>query len=614
MISWLKGKAQGDEAFHVLRNGIFAPGLGVARTPFNGRNSEYMGEDPILAGTLAARWIRAMREATPGEPVMAAVKHYVGNDQEIDQGASSSNIDARTLHEIYELEFAVANEGKPAGVMTSYNQVNGIYAGENPITLNQDLFGEIGFQGYTVSDNYATRSTAPSLNAGLDQESGAPIYFSPTNLHAALAAGTITTQQIYNAAFRVVRSFIANGVFDNPLPATASTNSSTPEHLDIALKMAEEGTVLLKNDNILPITAKGKKIAVIGPTASNVATNGVSAQTVCTASAGLVVSCPTPAAPLDAITARAAELGDTVIFDNGSDPAVSASIAAAADITIVFGYNTEGEHYDLPNLNLFNNGDALIEAVAAANPKTIVIVETGSALLMPWIDQVQGVFEAWYPGVQQGPAIAALLFGDVNPSGKLPVTFPKQLADLPTGVPPNAQYPGLVDGSTTRPAGNSDIRQVSYSEGLFTGYRWYDTQGIAPLFPFGFGLSYTSFAYSHLKMEIDKRDHNIRRISVAFQVTNVGNRAGCEIAQVYLGLPAGIGEPPKRLVGWSRVDLRAGETRYVTVTIRAESPAHPLSYWDLAQSQWVIADGTYRLYVGASSADLRLSDNFKVKN
>ena len=497
--------------------------------------------------------------------------------------------------------------------MTSYNQVNGVWASENPITINQDLYGEIGFQGFTVTDASGIHSTAPSLNAGLDQES--PLnYFTPANLHAALTTGTITTQQIYNAAFRVVRSYVANGLFDNPLPATASTNVATPEHLEIALKMAEEGTVLLKNNHFLPINVKGQRIAVIGPTASGVATNGVSAHTVCTASAGRVVDCPTFAAPLDTITARAARLGDTVIFDKGSDPTTAASTAAAADIAIVFGYNIEGEGSDLPNLSLFGNGDALIEAVAAANPKTIVIVETGSAILMPWIDQVQGVFEAWYPGVQQGPAIAALLFGDVNPSGKLPVSFSKQLTDLPTGVPPNAQYPGLVDGNTTRPAGNRDIRQVTYSEGLFTGYRWYDSQGIAPLFPFGFGLSYTSFSYSHLKTDIDKRDRNIRRISVTFQVTNVGDRTGTEIAQVYLGLPAGIGEPPKRLVGWSRVDLRARESRAITVTIRADSVEHPLSYWDVVQNQWMIADGTYRLYVGASSANLRLSDNFKVKN
>jgi beta-glucosidase len=386
MISWLKGKAQGDEAFRTLHNGVLGPGLDIARTPFNGRNSEYMGEDPSLSGTLAQYWIRAMREATPGEPVEAVIKHFVGNDQETDRPYSSSNIDARTLHEINELEFAIANKGKPGGVMTSYNQVNGVWASENPITITQDLYGEIGFQGFTVTDAHGIHSTSPSLNAGLDQEFGAPYYFTPTNLHAALTTGTITTQQIYNAAFRVVRSYIANGLFDNPLPATASANVSTSEHQEIALKMAEEGAVLLKNDNILPITAQGKKIAVIGPTASSVATNGVSAQTVCTASAGLVVSRPTPAAPLDAITTRAAELGDTVIFDNGSDPTAAASTAAAADIAIVFGYNIEGEGSDLPNLNLFGNGDALIEAVAAANPKTIVIVETGSAILMSWID------------------------------------------------------------------------------------------------------------------------------------------------------------------------------------------------------------------------------------
>jgi beta-glucosidase len=258
-ISWLKGKAQGDEAFRTLHNGVLGPGLDIARTPFNGRNSEYMGEDPFLAGTLAKHWILAMREATPGEPVAAVMKHFVGNDQETDRARSSSNIDSRTLHEINELEFAIANEGRPGGVMTSENQVNGVWASENPVTISPDLYVEIGFQGFTVTDAAGIHSTGPSLNAGLAQEFGAPYYFTPANLHAALATGTITPQQMYNAAFRVVRSYIANGLFDNPLPPTASTNVSTPEHLGIALKMAEEGTVLLKNNNILPIRIKGSK-------------------------------------------------------------------------------------------------------------------------------------------------------------------------------------------------------------------------------------------------------------------------------------------------------------------------------------------------------------------
>lgn len=631
-LSYAKGQAMADEAWNKRRNVILAPGLASGRTPLSGRNSEYMGEDPLLGGILAGTEIRGIQEGNPGAPVVAVLKHYVGNEQELDRGQSSSNVDERTLHEIYNLPFEIAiKEGDPGGIMCAYNQVNGVYSCENPTILNDYLKNEIGFDGFVVSDFRGVHSTAPSLVGGLDQELNRPIFFTPDLLNAALAAGEITEAQIDEAAFRVVRAHIAAGLFDYLLPPEAAENVSTPENQAVALKIAEEGTVLLKNqDGILPLGERGRPdkgkdrdkhnsgrghgsdremtIAVIGPTASNTPTDGVSASTVCSAvfpfppPGGPFVDCPSPVAPLDVITARAAQDGSTVTFDNGSDLASAAATAAEADIAIVFGYYTMGEFNDRPNLSLDNNGDALILAVAAANPNTIVVLETGSAVLMPWLEDVKAVLQAWYPGVQQGTAIAKLLWGDVNPSGKLPMTFPKSEADTPTAGS-EAQYPGIVD--------DDGIRQVDYTEGLFVGYRWYDNEGIEPLFPFGYGLSYTTFEYSHLQVTPRKVQAD-KEIRVHFRVANTGSVAGTEIAQVYLSLPAGLGEPPKRLVGWARVTLEPGKHENVKVRIDPTSSAHPLSYWDTSADSWTTAAGDYTFYVGSSSRDLPLSDTVKV--
>ena len=478
--SYLKGQAMGDEAFNEDRSGILGPGIDLARTPYGGRNAEFMGEDPLLAGTMAAQDIKGIQQGNPAEPVEAVLKHFVENDQELDRQLSSSNVDDRTLHEEEGRAFEIAiTQSQPAGVMCSYNQVNSVYACENPNTLTDYLKNQIGFRGFVVSDFGAVHSTAPSLNAGLDQELNRPNFYSPTNLQAALTAGTITEAQIDEAAYRVARAAIAVGLFDHPMPATPAANASTAAHLALARQMAEEGSVLLKNDgSALPLTGKGLKIAVIGPTASATATNGVSAKTVCTSIGEPSAACsnnPGFVAPLDAITSRATQDGNTVTFDNGSSLTSAAATASAADVSIVFGYYTEGEGADRTSINLDNGGDALISAVSAANPNTIVVLETGSAVLMPWLSQVKSVLEAWYPGVQQGPALAALLFGDADPSGHLPVTFPQSTADLPTAGSA-AQYPGVfANGSTVRPATGPASGRSTTPSGLSR-----DTAGTTP--------------------------------------------------------------------------------------------------------------------------------------
>ncbi|MFD5752508.1 glycoside hydrolase family 3 C-terminal domain-containing protein [Streptomyces sp. NPDC127033] len=594
-----KGAAQGDEAFRTGRNVVLGPGVASGRTPQSGRTPEYFGEDSLLSGTLAAAHINGLQKGDPDQPVMAVLKHYVANEQEDAREWSSSNLDERTLREVYDLPFEVAlDKSEPGGIMCSYNQVNGIYACENPL-LNENLKRQLGFDGYVVSDWNAVHSTGDSLAAGLDQELNRPIYYTPDNVKSALSAGEITRGQIDEAALRVVRAYIKAGLFDHPLPAQPENDVTSDAHRAVARQIATEGSVLLKNqDRILPLSSKAKKIAVIGPTASNTPTDGVSTRTVCFQANAWGLDCRDAVAPLDAIKERAAKTGATVVYDNGSDAASAAAAARSADVAIVFGYNVMGELVDAPGLALDGNGDQLISAVADANPNTVAVLETGSAVLMPWQNKVKGILESWYPGQEQGNAIARLLWGDDNPSGRLPMTFPKSLADLPASSP--EQYPG------THPDGNP-IRQVDYSEGLKVGYKWYDEEGIEPLYPFGYGLSYTTYSYDNLHAKLRKGAGGAKdRIEVSFTVTNTGRRTGTETSQVYLTLPSSSGEPGKRLVSFRQTELKPGEHRRITLTVDGGSADHPLSIWDTGQGTWTVPKGKFTVQVGSSSRDLQI--------
>jgi beta-glucosidase len=604
-LAYAKGRAEADEAFRAGKNVILGPGIFSSRTPLDGRTPEYLGEDPLLGGDLAAADINGIQNGNPGRPVMAVLKHYVANEQELDRQTSSSNMAERTLREVYNLPFEIAlSKSSPGGVMCSYNQVNGVYACQNPL-LDTLLKGADRFPGYVVSDFGAVHSTAPSLTAGLDQELNRPIFYTPANISAALAAGQVTPAQVNEAAFRVVRAYIKAGLFDHPLPATPSANPAMPRDTAVATEIAERGSVLLKNqDGVLPLSPASRTIAVIGQTASNTPTDGVSARTVCAevGADALPNACPDPVAPLDAIATRAAQAGATVTYNNGADPAAAAEAASSANVAIVFAYAMQGEGADRTTLSLDSNGDALISAVAAANPNTIVVLETGTAVTMPWLDKVKGVIEAWYPGDQQGTAIARLLFGDTNFTGRLPMTFPRSLADTPTRTA--AQYPGVLSSG-------SGIRQVSYSEGLRVGYKWYESQRIDPLFPFGYGLSYTTFSYSQLQVT-PRTDRTGRHVQLSFYVRNNGSRSGTETPQAYLTLPAAVGEPGRRLAGFDQVTLRPGQAKRVQITMDPGSADHPLSFWDTASQAWVTAPGTYRVQVGSSSQLLPLSGSLQV--
>lgn len=589
------GAGLGWEAWHKGINVMLAPAINIARTPLNGRNFEYAGEDPFLAGKTGAAVIGGIQS----QNVMATVKHYAVNNQEAARMTISSDLDERTLHEIYLAAFETAvKDGKPGSVMCSYNKVNSVYACENPTLLTDVLKKQFGFDGFVMSDWNATHSSAPAANAGMDMEMAAVYngqYFGDA-LKTAVLNGEVSVSRVDDMVTRIVRPMFSVGLFDHPAPAEPDGFKAvvnTPAEATLARQVAEEGTVLLKNaDNALPLTGVGKKIALIGQAAgaagAELAYGGGGSSHVPGQGAFPVVS------PLQGITQRGAANGDTVVYADGKVIADAVAAATAADVAIVYASVVDSEGADRTNLGL-NYGtcglfacaevpvsqDQLISAVAAANPNTVVVLNTGGPVLMPWLGQVKSVVEAWYPGQEDGNAAASVLFGDVNPSGKLPQSFPASENDLPTQSA--AQYPG-VDG------------HASYSEGLNVGYRWFDAKNIAPLFPFGHGLSYTTFAYSGLSVAKTPRG-----ASVSFTLANTGKRAGAEVAQVYVAAPAGSGEPPKQLKGFQKVLLNPGQSTTVTIPLDARAFAR----WDTTKHTWVVDKGTYQILIGASSRDIR---------
>ncbi|MBB1482420.1 glycoside hydrolase family 3 C-terminal domain-containing protein [Tessaracoccus sp. MC1865] len=598
-----KAAMQGSEAFDSGNAVILGPGVASGRTPLSGRTPEYFGEDPVLSGVMGAAAVRGLEDGNPGKGVISNPKHFVANEQELDRQSSSSNVDERTLQELYVLPYEIAvRESDPDSAMCSYNQINGVWACENPI-MNEDLKDRIGFKGYVMSDFGAVHSTADALNAGLDQELNRPIWFTPARLDEALAAGDIDQEAIDAAAFRVVRAYLNVGLFDNPVPQPPIMGVSTAEHKAVARELAEQSTVLLRNEGgTLPLNG-APTVAIIGPTASITPTGGISAKTACAANGfrgNAVLNCDALVDPLTAITERVTADGGTVVFDNGADLTQAAEAAASADVAVVFGHLGMGEFADITDLNLDHGGDALIQAVAGAADRTVVVLNSGTAVVMPWLEDVDAVLQAWYGGEQFGPALAGILFGDVNPSGKLPMSFPRSLADIPTSTP--EQYPGIFADGTTERTVTGEIRQVNYTEGLKVGYRWYESEGIDPLFAFGHGLSYTSFEYSKVNVT-PKNSDGSKALRVSFRLTNTGDVAGTEVAQVYVELPSAADLPSKRLVGWERVTLQPGEHRNVTVELTPEQlrERHLLDVWDTATGGWVTPKGTVSFVVGGAS-------------
>jgi beta-glucosidase len=575
------GVIVGREARYLANGLMEGPDINIARVPQNGRTFEAFGEDPYLVSRMAVGEI----EGIQSQHVIADVKHYVANNQEADRFRVNEVIGQRALHEIYFPAFkASIEEAHSAALMCAYPKVNGIFNCENDYLMNQVLKKDWDFAGFITSDFGATHSTELSALAGLDLEMPGGKYFAAP-LEAAAKSRKVPMSVIDEKLVRRFRTMMALGVWEHP-----PRLHPIPQKADglAARRLAEEGMVLLKNEGgLLPLDAASlHSIAVIGPYAAKAMTGG--------GGSSHVVPLYT-VAPVEGIEHRAGP-GVKVTFSDGSDRAQAASLAKSADVAIVMVGDRETEGRDHP-IALEGNQDSLVEAVAAANPKTVVVLKSGSTELMPWAERVPAILEAWYPGEEDGNAVAAVLFGDVDPSGKLPLTFPKKLADLPASTA--EQYPG-VDGV------------VHYSEGIFVGYRYYDEKGIEPLFPFGYGLSYTTFAFKNLKISPATASGDpSSSVTVDFDVTNTGHRAGAEVAQLYLGIPssAAVPQPPKQLKGFDRVELRPGQTGHVSLTLDSGS----ISYWNVEKRDWAVMPGTYQVMVGSSSREIALSGSFSVR-
>lgn len=611
------GDVIGTEANNLALHVLEGPGMNLARNPTLGRNFEYFGEDPILSGTMGIAEIKAIQS----HGVIAMAKHLVANEQETNRMTINEIIDDKVLHELYLLPFEMAvKDGGVASVMCSYNSVNGSSMCENKHILTDVLRGQWGFKGYVQSDFYASHSVAKTMLAGLDHEMpgvdippGAVTYWKAANLDAALAAGQIKVSDIDTALTRRYTQMFKFGIFDRPVAQTAIDQAG---HGAIARSMGENSAVLLKNtNNLLPFDAKTvKTVALIGKS-----TYADTAVTGCCGGSSDVIPLYTvkPVDGIKNVLAKSnpnATVNLVVVAEDNSNLAAAVDAASKADVVIIMAGTLAEEGQDRQSISLDggdymnttktyinHNQNAMITAVAAANPtKTAIVLKDNASALLPWIDQVPAVLEAWFPGQEDGNIVANLLFGIANPSGKLPVTFPKKDGDWPANTA--AQFPGV-------PINNQPT--VTYSEGLNIGYRWYDTQGVTPQFEFGYGLSYTTFSLSNLKVS-PQASNGTQPITVTVDVQNTGNRDGAEVPQVYLGLPAGIGQPPKRLVAFQKVALKAGEKQTVTMTIDPKASSHPLEVWDSGAQRWNFAGGAYQVLVGNSSKNLTLNSKITI--
>ena len=577
-------------------------GTNLTREPRNGRTFEYLGEDPVLAGKM----VGAVMKGLQAQHVIGDIKHYALNDQESGRNAVNVNIDRRAARESDLLAFEIGlQESDVAAVMCSYNRVNGDYACENKYLLTDLLKKDWNFKGFVLSDWGGTHSIEKASAAGLDHEQPGEIFYGD-DFKKAVESGKVPATELDDHVQRILRSMFATGVVDDP-PQKSVVD--VVGGFEVAQRIAEQSTVLLKNANAqLPLDAtKIHSIAVIGPHADvGMISGGGSAQV--DPPGGNAIMPPGkgntywqahiwfPTSPLKSIHAKAP--GANVQFDSGADPAAAAALAKSADVAIIFAHEWESEGMDLDSLSLPDHQDELIAKVAAANPHTVVVLETGTAVTMPWADQVSGILEAWFAGSRGAEAVANILFGDVNPSAKLPMTFPRSEADLPhpTVVKPPKVTTDADRQGWKRIAGGLPAFQVTYDEGVKVGYKWYDAENKPVLFPFGFGLSYTTYSYSNLKVTPGKNPH------VTFTVTNTGNRAGAEVAEVYASLPAAAAEPPKRLVGWSKLKLNAGESKEVSVEV---DPKY-LSIFNVEKNAWQLLPGDYGIMVGGSSQSLPL--------
>src|ERR1700728_1859314 len=597
------GSVVGSEEAGKGANVNLGPTVNIVRDPRWGRAFEAFGEDPYLAGQMASAYVQGVQ----GQGVVDQVKHYAVYNNETNRNTSSDDavVQERAMQEIYMPAFQAAVNAGADSAMCAYSWPNGSPACQQDYLLG-DLDNQFGFQGFVTSDWSATQSTAPAIEAGEDMDMpGGDSYFG-SDLSSAIG-NSVPRDYLDDAAERILTALFNSGVMNTGNTGSTGSTVSTAAHVSTALQAAEEGTVLLKNSgSLLPLGASSVgSIAVIGtnanPGLSDQNCSYGSPQTVYPSSGGGSACANASAAPVSPLAGiQAAAPGATVTYNNGSSQSSAVSAAQSANVAIVFGGYDETEGSDLSSIDLGTTEDNLISAVAAANPHTIVVLNSGSAVTMPWLSSVAAVVEAWYPGQEDGTALANILFGSYDPSGHLPVTFPASLSQVPASTA--QEFPG-VNG------------QVQYNEGNDVGYRWYQSKDQTPLFPFGYGLSYTTFSFSNLSVT---GFNAAGTATVTATVNHTGRRAGADVAQLYIGDPSSTGEPPWQMKGFQRVSLNAGASTTVTFSV----PVHDLTYWagpgassyptawsgsDPDGGGWTAPAGTYAIGVGDSSANLPLT-------
>ncbi|WP_010186229.1 beta-glucosidase [Sphingomonas sp. PAMC 26605] len=604
-IAFAGGAMIGAEARAKRFNVLLAGGVNLTRDPWGGRDFEYLGEDPLLAGLMTGAHIRGVQS----NHIVSTIKHFAFNSQETGRMIVDAQLDWSALHESDLLAFKLGIEGgHPGSVMCAYNKVNGDWACENRTLLTEVLRNQWGYRGWVMSDWGAVHSTAKAANAGLDQDSGAELDkadFFRERLSAAVAKGDVTKARFDAMVRNVLTGVIASGLYDDPVAAT-NQPIDTAAHARVAQRAAEEGIVLLRNTGgMLPLAATAKRIVIVGGHADvGVLSGGGSSQVRSIGGAPVEIALKSgPAAsfarttwhassPLRAV--QALNPGAQVSYVDGTDPVAAAAAAKAADVVLVFATQWRTEAEDLTTLALPDNQDAVIDAVAAANPHTVVVLESGGPVLMPWLERVPAVLAAWYPGQRGGEAIANIVFGKVNPSGRLPITFPADERQAPRPRPVGLANVAKDDSASNAGSAGGEASgfAAQYPEGADVGYRWYARRDQRPLFAFGFGLSYTKFAYANLKVA------GGAALTVSFDVTNTGQRAGADVPQLYVTPPTA--GSVARLAGFQRIDLRPGETRHVTLIAERRT----LATWDDAAKRWHLAGGPYRAAIGHDAGDL----------
>ena len=581
------GDIIGSETATLGQHVLEGPGVCLHRTPIAGRNFEYFSEDPYLSGVMGVEVTKAIQE----HGIIAMGKHYVVNDQEYERFRTSVEVDEHVLRELYLLPFEMlVKDGDIAAMMSAYNRVRGVYATENRYILNDILRDEWGFQGYVQSDFWSCRSAAGSLNAGMDHEMPDAKWLNETNVKNALEDTSLEIQTVDRALIRRYTQMFRFGQFERPYnPGEIDAKG----HGAISRKIGSQTAVLLKNEGeMLPLDPKAYgSIVIIGQSEFvDDACNGGGGSSKVT--------------PL--YTVPPVEGMQNVLQGLGSDTKVSKvtvakdlsnleeakSAATEADMVILMAGLVASEGVDLPSPNMLNDQNRMVDELLEINPQTVVVMKDSSPVMMPWISKAKAVLEAWNQGTEDGHVVADLLFGVVNPSGKVPTTYAASEGDLLYADNPE-RYPGTDEGN--------GFPVIRYSEGLNMGYRWFQSQEIKPLFPFGYGLSYTSFELSGFSVTPSQTDGK-SPITVNVTVTNTGKVAGAEVVQVYLGIPV-KGQPPKRLVGFQKVYLEPNESREVTITIDPIATNHPMSVWDYYDHDFVVKPGEYTVYLGTSSED-----------